>query len=397
MLDSIYKNQERTLIAISWGPDSMYVADIVQTYREYKERDKKELYYIYCDHSTRKENQDKKIITQHIDKKKLHITKRTDKNKYTEASLRKRRYNEIQKYAHNNNINILITGHHLSDRIESTILHLLRWASIDWFLSMRQVENNSPVFHGKIVRPLLRDNKSYIQAQCDKYQVPYTIDPSNNNLKTSKRNVIRHNILQPLRELSHKNNKETSSFEESMQQIYDRCEKNYQQENINLKPIARYTIRESDRAYKRETDRKIITHKQIKQICQTLHIWQNMTKKWIIELYNFLQTKKSGHKYINKTYWFISHDNIYIIKWPKKFREKKYNTKIDRLEHIFVEPLIEKPKDGERYIAQEEEKIHGKKLKKRCINQKIPIFRRTNIVLYKQKWNIKAFIPKVKS
>jgi tRNA(Ile)-lysidine synthase TilS/MesJ len=125
----------------------MYAAHIIQRYRRERKRDEKYLYYIYCDHNIREKNIDQKIIETIVDKEKLYVTTRKKNNSIDEESLRIRRYEEIRKYSIENKINILITGHNLSDRIESTFLHLLRGAQIDGFLNMKKNEKRSHMFN----------------------------------------------------------------------------------------------------------------------------------------------------------------------------------------------------------------------------------------------------------
>ncbi len=385
ILDIIYTEQEqKTLLAVSWWPDSMYLLHIVQQYREAKNRNKKLLHYIYCDHQVRKHN-DPETITQYLDKKKLHITTRKRTKTHNEATLRKRRYEQIQKYADKHNIDILLTGHNLSDRIESTFLNMLRGSHIDGFISMQSKENNSHIFQGIIGRPLLQYNKSYIQEQCNALDIPYHIDISNFDTTVSKRNILRHNILQTLKDLSHKNNKQNNSFEESMQNIYERYEKHNNHNKEKLIPMPRYKHRNSKRSYKRKIAPKDITTQNIKNIAKSLHISNNLTKKNLYEITQFLQNKASGHKYINNTYRFINHGTIHIIKAPKKFWEHRCVKKEKDMRKYFIgiENQEENwPKD--RRFATQTDTVNKKPLKKRCINQKIPIFWRNNI-LYKRK------------
>jgi tRNA(Ile)-lysidine synthase TilS/MesJ len=86
----------------------MYVSHILQSYRSHKNWNPKYIYYIYCDHNIRKSNNDIEIIQRLISEDALHITTKDGKKK-DEATLRKRRYEQINKYAKQKNIAILIT------------------------------------------------------------------------------------------------------------------------------------------------------------------------------------------------------------------------------------------------------------------------------------------------
>jgi tRNA(Ile)-lysidine synthetase-like protein len=393
--DTIYKKPKKTLMAISWWSDSMYAAHIIQRYRRERKRDEKYLYYIYCDHNIREKNIDQKIIETIVDKEKLYVTTRKKNNSIDEESLRIRRYEEIRKYSIENKINILITGHNLSDRIESTFLHLLRGAQIDGFLNMKKNEKRSHMFNWSIIRPLLEDGKERIEEECMKNHIKYIKDETNDDIYFSKRNKIRKIILKKLKKWSHKYNNSNNSFEESMNNIYNRCESKVNNIKIDLKQIPRYKIRESERAYRWNIKQKDITTEKVKKALNILHIKNNITKKNIEEISNFLKEKNKWHKYINKHYRFISHGNIYIIKAKKDFWQESITEKPGNIQEIFTDTITPHDKNENRRFANDKDKIKWKSIKKWCINNKVPIFWRRNIIITEsKKWSICVYIPK---
>ena len=149
---------------------------------------------------------------------------------------------------------MLITWHHLSDRIESTFLHMLRWCSTDGFVSMIKEEKNSHLFEGTILRPLLSLSKRYILSLCNKYHIPYVIDTSNQDTTMSKRNKLRHDIIEPLLSLANKNTTQENTFEKSIKQIYGEIEQvtKWQHENITTTDVSpsknKTSIQTSNRA-----------------------------------------------------------------------------------------------------------------------------------------------------
>lgn len=391
-LDTTFSQEEKIVIAISWWADSIYVALVLQQYRKHKKWDISQIHYIYCDHGVRKDNNDQLYIKKYITNK-LHIAKREKKQKNTESSLRKRRYEAIQTYMKKYNINKLITGHHLSDRIESTFLNLLRGCAIDGFISMQRIEKNSHLIQWDILRPLLKMSKEQIQHICDTYNIQYSHDHTNEDITISRRNRLRHTVLKEIKDLSHKKTKEKNSFEDSMLEIYTAIE-NIQANNnpIQIESIPMYKHREIKRAYKRNIEPKSITTDHIKKICKQLHIQNNMDKKNIKEINEFLKEKKKWHKYINHTYFFVSQGSIYIINGPKRFWEKTTKKNPKNIEDLFDKSIPKKDIKKRRFNTQQD-KIHGKSVKKRCTNQKIPIFRRENIIGEIQKdWTIKPVI-----
>jgi len=116
------------------------------------------------------------------------------------------------------------------------------------------------------------------------------------------------------------------------------------------------------------------------QVMKKLDITNNITTSLLNELTKFLTKNESGYKYVNKTYFFKSHGNIYIISAPKAFREKT----VDSEKRIDTTTMKRFPREGDKH--------KGKTWNQRCINQKIPIFRRNFIpIVAKKNQIIKVF------
>jgi hypothetical protein len=171
-----------------------------------------------------------------------------------------------------------------------------------------------------------------------------------------------------------------------MQKIYEWWEENNRKKKNKLIPIPRYKIWNSKRAYRRDIKQHKITTQQLKRLIDTLHIWSNNTQKTLKELKNFLGEKNKWYKYINGIYRFISHGKIYIINAEKNFRTHKIKNKTKKLQDLFEEDYTIKNVTKERRRANEDEKIKGKSIRKRCINKKIPIFWRQNIIMIRKNW-----------
>lgn len=136
-------------------------------------------------------------------------------------------------------------------------------------------------------------SKEQIQHICDTYNIQYSHDHTNEDITISRRNRLRHTVLKEIKDLSHKKTKEKNSFEDSMLEIYTAIE-NIQANNnpIQIESIPMYKHREIKRAYKRNIEPKSITTDHIKKICKQLHIQNNMDKKNIKEINEFLKEKK---------------------------------------------------------------------------------------------------------
>jgi G:T-mismatch repair DNA endonuclease (very short patch repair protein) len=89
----------------------------------------------------------------------------------------------------------------------------------------------------------------------------------------------------------------------------------------------------SDYAFLRDIPTPKISQSTILQLLKKLNLSSNITEKTLNDLHDFFQNSKQGYKYVNGTYFFLSHSKIYIIKAKKDFWEKhiEKNIIIDRL------------------------------------------------------------------
>jgi tRNA(Ile)-lysidine synthase TilS/MesJ len=86
---------------------------------------------IHCNHKIRKQSeQESKFIQEFFKALPVQIFSKPASIKTTEDSLRKRRYQVFAKAMKTSKSEILILGHHLDDRIESTFLNILRGAHL---------------------------------------------------------------------------------------------------------------------------------------------------------------------------------------------------------------------------------------------------------------------------
>jgi nucleoid DNA-binding protein len=127
---------------------------------------------------------------------------------------------------------------------------------------------------------------------CDTNHIDYSYDHTNEDISISKRNKVRNTILSELRALANKNTATHNTFEQSMRHIYESLE-HAAQENaeLNIEMIPMYKHRQTKRAYRRNIQPKDISTDQLKRLCKQLHIQQNIQKKNIKEIAEFLQTK----------------------------------------------------------------------------------------------------------
>ncbi len=275
---------KKIIIWLSWWPDSMFL-----TYLLIKHMWKKNIILAHFNHSFRKESdmEEKKI-------KKLFkwynlVTWKYNWNCFSESCLRKARFEFFKKnwrwkYW-------LFLWHNLTDRIETSIINMLRWWWIDWFLNMRKID-----YDKKIVRPLLNISKNDIQKKCDILDIPYFVDQTNFDEKVSLRNLIRTNILNILENINY-------NFYYSFKNLYNQIENIYPKFNIDEYLVF---VNENIFLLKLPNDNKEFFIKKILD-----KFWVRDLRWWVInEILDYFNN--------SKWWWFKKY-------WKIKFYKKKWN------------------------------------------------------------------------
>jgi tRNA(Ile)-lysidine synthetase-like protein len=377
----------KILIAVSGWPDSMFVSSLLYIFYKKNNFDINNLFFCHCNHKTRPEtDEEEKFIRKFFEWLNMNIYTYSWNTK-TENDLRLWRYNCFKEIIQINEIKYLVTWHNLTDRIESTFMNLLRWSGINWFISMRFLDQNNLLEWTKILRPLLSLSKWEIEWYCTQYDIPFVIDQTNLSKTTSLRNNIRLWIFPELSHLSNKETETSCSFFESMKQIYSDIENLEKEENIWVfTPIKKSQYRNADFAYLREIPFGFIDEKVILATLKKFNIYSDVWKTTLNDFLSFFKNSKQWYKYINWVYFFISNGKIYIIKakqnfWEKYIEKEKIIDKLWLLEiwketvNIIDENMIWKTI---RY-PKLWDKVWSKKRKEFCINKKIPIFWRNFI------------------
>ncbi|MBP02211.1 MAG: tRNA lysidine(34) synthetase TilS [Rhodospirillaceae bacterium] len=89
---------------------------------------------------------------------------------------REARYNLLCEWCNNNNVSVILMGHHADDQVETFLYRLIRGSGIDGLSAMEPAIVRSGV---NILRPLLNFSKSELVATCDRFSQPFIEDPSN--------------------------------------------------------------------------------------------------------------------------------------------------------------------------------------------------------------------------
>ena len=370
------------LLALSGGSDSMLTVSLVYKYFIQQKLGLQNLILVHCNHWVRTESyQESKFLEKFFAGTNFHIvTRRENLQKINEENLRKRRYNEFAKLAKKYHASTLIVGHNLTDRIESTLLHLLRGAHLKWFLAMTEYEKHH-LFPGNIYRPILNISKAAVLKICHKYNIPYSTDKSNFDSKTSLRNKLRMEVLPWLYKLAHKASPTENSFQQSMLHIYEELEKTTQKKIFHLTPFTACSVWKAKFAYEVSATSQSRTDETTVQVLRELKITHDMSIAQIRELTKFLSTAEQGFKYLQWTYFFVAHGKRYLISAPTDFwqktveKSKKIATLWQVKRYNFTLPIVKKERIGWSIrFAKASDRYHNKTRNQYCITAKIPVF-----------------------
>lgn len=134
----------------------MLLAFLVQTFREKQGRNQNFLFFLHCNHKVRRESDDEQAFLQDFfHQYNFIVFERVENTSANEESLRSRRYEQFSRFMCEHSIDVLLTGHNLTDRIEGTVLNMLRGCGIKGFVGMKRVEEHILLDGKQVLRLLL--------------------------------------------------------------------------------------------------------------------------------------------------------------------------------------------------------------------------------------------------
>lgn len=130
--------QQKILLAISGGQDSILLIKSLDNLKNYSINKKIRITYIYIDHQWKNNSnkQIKHLINYLKSKNNEIIIYQINKITLSEKECRQYRYNIIIQYAISNKYQLIITGHNLTDKIETFINNISRSSHIESFNSL---------------------------------------------------------------------------------------------------------------------------------------------------------------------------------------------------------------------------------------------------------------------
>nr|QCI04385.1 tRNA Ile-lysidine synthetase [Antithamnion hubbsii] len=201
----------KIIIAISGGQDSICLIKLIESIQKSIHFNLK-ITYLYIDHQWKITS---KIQIQHIvnyiksyqDDIIIYQVKNLP---YSETEARKYRYEIIFNHANNYNYELIITGHSLTDKIETCLQKIFRGTSLNGITSLNQDRYIKYKFH--LYRPLLNISRHDIKWFCQYFCLPIWSDTTNYYYNI-KRNRLRYELVPYLKNYFHPNiEKNINSF-----------------------------------------------------------------------------------------------------------------------------------------------------------------------------------------
>ncbi|PZU86763.1 MAG: tRNA lysidine(34) synthetase TilS [Chryseobacterium sp.] len=190
-----HSQQKTYLLAVSGGVDSMVLADLFQVSGF-------NFHVAHINYHLRNEDSDldQKLVSGFCEKRQIpfHLYEVSEVDKQTENSIqnwaRELRYQFFREIQQKENIDFLVTAHHLNDQLETFIINLSKASGIRGLSGIPKNENG-------IIRPLLDFSKDEIYDFAKQNRIEFREDKSNQ--KTDYlRNKIRHHIVPELEKVN---------------------------------------------------------------------------------------------------------------------------------------------------------------------------------------------------
>lgn len=182
-MDVIWPKPGKYVVAVSGGVDSVALFDMLTKKGEY------ELVVAHVDHGVRQDaDQDRELVQQLAQDNKFNfvITMLNFTSETSENEMRRARYDFLFGVMRDHGVDGIITGHHLDDVLETSIMNVRRGA--DRYGAAGGMNREG------IIRPLINVSKQEIISYAKTHDLQWREDSTNSDTKYT-RNDIRHNVI----------------------------------------------------------------------------------------------------------------------------------------------------------------------------------------------------------
>ena len=190
------QSQQKTyLLAVSGGVDSMVLADLFQVSGL-----KFQVAHINYHLRNEDSNLDQKLVSDFCERYQIpfHLYEVSAEDQKPENSIqnwaRELRYQFFRKIQKEQNLEYLVTAHHLNDQLETFIINLSKASGIKGLSGIPANDNN-------IIRPLLNFSKEEIYEFAEENNVEFR-EAKSNHKTDYLRNKVRHNVVPELEKIN---------------------------------------------------------------------------------------------------------------------------------------------------------------------------------------------------
>ena len=195
-LNQIINDEDKIVVAVSGGPDSMALLNIVTSLKSSKNL---EIICAHVNHNKRLASEQEKEMVNDYCKKNNIIFEYTKFDNYAKGNFqeiaRKKRYEFFEKTLKKYGAHILMTAHHGDDLAETILMRISRGSTLKGYTGFSKYTNNEWY---SLVRPLIYTTKEQLLEYVLKNNIPYALDDSNEE-DDYTRNRFRHHILKELK------------------------------------------------------------------------------------------------------------------------------------------------------------------------------------------------------
>ncbi len=207
------------IVSCSGGPDSMALLSLVNSIKdEYNIK----VIVAHVNHKVREESDEEALMVEtyaeeyHDEFELFEIKNYHEKVNFHEDA-RKIRYNFLKELKDKYKANFLLTAHHGDDLTETILMRITRGSSLKGYMGFRRINEWEGI---KIVRPLIRRTKKYLENYDIEHNVPYRIDNTNFSSDYT-RNRYRKNIIPLLKEEDENVHLKYLKFSNELNKYYD--------------------------------------------------------------------------------------------------------------------------------------------------------------------------------
>ena len=233
-LSKLLKNKT-VIVSCSGGPDSMALLSVVNNI---KDTNNIKVVCAHVNHKVREESDEEALMVENYAKSNNDIFELYEIKQYHEKAnfhedARKIRYKFLKELKNKYNADYLLTAHHGDDLTETILMRITRGSNLKGYIGFKEESNWENI---KILRPLIRRTKKFLEEYDKENNIPYRIDKTN-YLDDYTRNRYRNNVIPLLKNEDENINLKYLKLSNELNKYYEyiKDEANNKKKNISDK------------------------------------------------------------------------------------------------------------------------------------------------------------------